>query len=190
MKTLIAGVDEAGRGPLAGPVVAAAVILHPERPILGLDDSKRLNARQRASLELEIQEKAMAWTVARIEPDEIDRINILQATLRAMACAVHALAIAPATVLVDGNRCPQLDYPVKAIVGGDALEPAISAASIIAKEARDRIMRDLAVTFPEYGFDRHMGYPTKAHIDALQKNGPCPMHRRSFGPVRRMCSAS
>lgn len=184
---MIAGVDEAGRGPLAGPVVAAAVILDPRFPIVDLDDSKRLTARQRGRLEDEIQRNAIAWAVTRIEPDRIDKINILQATMQAMALAVNGLTTKPAKVLIDGNRCPELDLPAEAIVGGDALEPAISAASILAKEARDRIMRDYAEIYPQYGFERHMGYPTKAHLDALATYGPCPLHRRSFGPVRRVC---
>ncbi len=183
----IAGVDEAGRGPLAGPVVAAAVILDPNLPIDGLDDSKRLSARQRAVLEGEIHRKAVAWSVARIEAQEIDRVNILQATMRAMARAVQSLPVQPTKVLVDGNRCPEIEFPVQAIVGGDALEPSISAASILAKQERDRTMRELADFFPDYGFEQHKGYPTKAHIAALEKYGPCPEHRRSFAPVRRVC---
>ncbi|GAB4359438.1 MAG: ribonuclease HII [Gammaproteobacteria bacterium] len=184
---LVGGVDEAGRGPLAGPVVAAAVILDPDAPIEGLADSKRLTASRRGLLEGEIQEKAIAWSVARVEADQIDRINILQATLLAMRRAVEGLNVTPGRVLVDGNCCPDLGIPAEAIVGGDALEPAISAASILAKEARDRIMRALAEHYPQYGFDRHMGYPTKRHLEALERHGPCPWHRRSFGPVRRVC---
>jgi len=185
----IAGVDEAGRGPLAGPVVAAAVILDPRRPIDGLDDSKKISARRRAVLETEIKQNAVAWSVASIDAEEIDRINILQATLRAMARAIQSLPVTPTKVLVDGNRCPEIDLPVQAIVGGDALESSISAASILAKESRDRTMCELADFFPNYGFERHMGYPTRAHIAALEQFGPCPEHRRSFGPVRRVCTA-
>lgn len=187
-EALIAGVDEAGRGPLAGPVVAAAVILDPRRPIDGLTDSKKLVSRRRAELEQQIQANAVCWAVARVEAAEIDRINILQATLLAMRNAVLALASVPTRVLVDGNHCPQLDMPVEAIVKGDLSEAAISAASILAKEARDRIMRDLDGLYPGYGFDGHMGYPTKKHLAALDIHGPCPEHRRSFGPVRAALS--
>ncbi len=182
----VAGVDEAGRGPLAGPVVAAAVILDPRRPIAGLTDSKRLSAKRRADLEPQIQERALCWAVARVEADEIDRINILRAALLAMRHAVLGLERSPVHVLVDGNRCPELAMPVTAIVKGDLTEPAISAASILAKEARDRIMRDLDRQYPGYGLAEHMGYPTKAHLAALQAQGPCPQHRRSFGPVRAL----
>lgn len=183
---LVAGVDEAGRGPLAGPVVAAAVILDPRRPIEGLNDSKQLSSKRRAQLESQIHEQALCWAVARVEADEIDRINILQATLLAMRAAVLDLAVQPTRVLVDGNRCPRLDLPVEAIVKGDATHAVISAASILAKEWRDRIMRELDGEYPGYGLGEHMGYPTKNHLAALEMRGPCPQHRRSFGPVRSL----
>lgn len=178
-----AGVDEAGRGPLAGPVVAAAVILDPDRPIVGLADSKVLSAKQRETLAEEIRKHALAVGLCCIEAEEIDRINILQATLKAMAGAVQTLAIAPARVLVDGNRLPELPMPAIALVGGDALEPAISAASIIAKTHRDAIMHGWHQRYPAYGFDRHKGYGTAAHLQALATHGPCPAHRQSFRPL-------
>jgi ribonuclease HII len=181
--SLIAGVDEAGRGPLAGPVVAAAVILDPARPIAGLADSKTLSATQRDRLAAEIREKALAWALGRAEAAEIDHINILQATLLAMQRAVAGLSIAPAKVLVDGNRCPALVCPCQAIVRGDASVPAISAASILAKTARDAELCQLHDRYPHYGFARHKGYPTVAHREALRRYGPCPEHRRSFAPV-------
>lgn len=181
----IAGVDEAGRGPLAGPVVAAAVILDPTRPIAGLNDSKKLSERQRERLAIEIRNHALAFAIAQCSPAEIDELNILQASLLAMQRAVHMLSISPEQVIVDGNRCPPLRYPVRAIVGGDATEPAISAASIIAKVARDRLMTEMDQRFPEYGFARHKGYPTAMHIRAIEEHGVTPEHRRSFGPVRR-----
>lgn len=181
--SLIAGVDEAGRGPLAGPVVAAAVILDPTRPITGLADSKTLSATRREQLALEIRGKALAWALGRAEATEIDQINILQATLLAMQRAVAGLSIAPATVLVDGNRCPALACPCQAIVKGDATEPAISAASILAKTARDAELCQLHNRYPNYDFARHKGYPTAAHREALRRFGPCPEHRRSFAPV-------
>ncbi|MFZ4791928.1 MAG: ribonuclease HII [Candidatus Competibacteraceae bacterium] len=181
--SLIAGVDEAGRGPLAGPVVAAAVILDPARPIAGLADSKTLSAAQRDRLAAEIREKALAWALGRAEATEIDHINILQATLLAMQRAVAGLSIAPAKVLVDGNRCPALVCPCQAIVRGDASVPAISAASILAKTARDSELCQLHHRYPHYGFARHKGYPTVAHREALRRYGPCPEHRRSFAPV-------
>jgi ribonuclease HII len=180
---LIAGVDEAGRGPLAGPVVAAAVILDPTRPIIGLADSKTLSAARREQLAVEIRGKALAWALSRAEAAEIDQINILQATLLAMQRAVAGLSIAPAIVLVDGNRCPALACPCQAIVKGDATEPAISAASILAKTARDAELCQLHNRYPNYGFARHKGYPTAAHREALRRYGPCPEHRRSFAPV-------
>lgn len=182
---LIAGVDEAGRGPLAGPVVAAAVILDPAYPIEGLTDSKKLNSKRRALLESQIHAGALCWSVARVEAAEIDRINILQATLLAMRKAVLGLTQAPTRVLVDGNHCPDLEYPVEAVVRGDMTVAAISAASILAKESRDRIMRELDGEYPGYGLCEHMGYPTKKHILALDRYGPCQEHRRSFAPVRR-----
>lgn len=181
---VIAGVDEAGRGPLAGPVVAAAVILHPDRPIVGLADSKQLSPRRREELAAEIQAQALAWAVARAEVAEIDALNILRATLLAMQRAVRDLAPAPGQALVDGNRCPELTCPARAVIGGDATEPAISAASILAKVFRDREMLGLHARYPQYGFDRHKGYPTSAHLQALRAFGPSPEHRRSFAPVR------
>lgn len=181
---LVAGCDEAGRGPLAGPVIAAAVILNPDRPISGLADSKQLSAKRREILAAEIHAKALAWALGRAEAAEIDELNILQASLLAMQRAVAALPVAPARVLVDGQHCPALSCPVQAIVRGDATEPAISAASILAKVARDREMTELHLRYPDYGFDRHKGYPTAAHRAALQAHGPCPAHRRSFAPVR------
>jgi len=186
VRRLMAGVDEAGRGPLAGPVSAAAVILNPERPIVGLDDSKRLTPRTREALELEVRERALAWAVAFASVEEIDRINILQASLLAMRRAVEALELAPQLVLVDGNRCPQLACAAEPVVGGDALVPVIGAASILAKVARDREMRLLDARHPGYGFARHKGYPTRDHVAALRTLGPCDQHRRSFRPVREL----
>lgn len=183
---LVCGVDEAGRGPLAGPVYAAAVILDPARPILGLKDSKKLSARRRADLAAMIKANALAWAVAAAEVEEIDRINILQASLLAMRRAVSSLIPAAHEALIDGNRCPELAIPARAIVKGDALEPAISAASILAKTERDKVLRELADKYPEYGFDRHAGYPTAAHLAALERYGPCAAHRKSFGPVQRI----
>ncbi|SDW44768.1 ribonuclease HII [Thiocapsa roseopersicina] len=182
----VAGVDEAGRGPLAGPVSAAAVILDPARPIAGLDDSKKLTPARRAVLDREIREHALAWSVAWASAEEIDRLNILQASMLAMQRAVAALTVRPTRVLVDGNRCPDVGCAAEAIVGGDGLVPSIGAASILAKVARDRLMGDLDRAFPGYGFAGHKGYPTRAHIDALRQLGPCPEHRRSFGPVRAL----
>lgn len=183
---LIAGVDEAGRGPLAGPVIAAAVILDSARPIEGLADSKRLGERQRERLFDEIRGKALACSIGRAEVDEIERINILQASLLAMGRAVAGLAIRPALARIDGNRCPHLSCPAEAVIGGDRTVAQISAASILAKVARDREMRELDRRFPGYGFARHKGYPTKAHIRALAELGVSPVHRRTFGPVRRL----
>ena len=183
---LVCGVDEAGRGPLAGPVVAAAVILDSSRPIDGLNDSKKLSAKRREALAGEIRAKALAWAVAEASVDEIDRINILQASLLAMQRAVAGLAINPAKALVDGNQCPDLSCPVEAIVGGDGKIAAIAAASILAKTIRDAGMLDLHATYPMYGFDRHMGYPTAAHLKALREHGVSPVHRRSFRPVAQL----
>jgi len=183
---LTAGVDEAGRGSLAGPVMAAAVILDPAQPIAGLADSKQLSARRRDELEEEIKERAWAWAVARAEVKEIDTLNILQATLLAMQRAVGALNPAPHLVLVDGNRCPALPCRAEAIVKGDQSVPAISAASILAKVARDRELLSLDELYPNYGFARHKGYPTKDHVAALEQWGVTPVHRRSFGPVRKL----
>ncbi len=182
---LVCGVDEAGRGPLAGPVCAAAVILDPQRPIPGLKDSKKLSAASRIRLADEIRRHALAWSVAWASEAEIDRLNILNASLLAMQRAVEGLSLRPALVLVDGNRCPPLILPVRAIVRGDDLEPAISAASILAKTERDKEMRRLADIYPQYGFERHAGYPTPEHLAALERHGPCVVHRLSFGPVRR-----
>jgi len=180
---LIAGVDEAGRGPLAGPVFAAAVILDPDRPIAGLRDSKTLNAHRRETLANLIRRDAVAWAVASADVDEIDRLNILQATMLAMRRAVEALAIAPAEVLVDGNHCPRVKYAVRAIVKGDRDVAAISAASILAKTARDALLCELDAQYPLYGFAQHKGYGTAEHLAALLRHGPCPVHRRSFAPV-------
>ena len=186
---LIAGVDEVGRGPLAGPVVAAAVILDPARPITGLADSKKLSPVRREQLAAEIRAKALAWALGRAEVAEIDQLNILQASLLAMQRAVAALSIAPEKVLVDGNRCPVLACPCEAIVKGDATIPAISAASILAKVARDAELRELHERYPHYGFAQHKGYPTAAHREALCRQGPCPEHRRSFAPVAAVLPA-
>ena len=181
---LVAGVDEAGRGPLAGPVVAAAVILDPTVRIVGLADSKRLSAQHRAELDLEIRARASSCAVARVGADVIDAVNILQATMQAMREAVARLDLSPDEVLVDGNRCPVLSCPARAVVRGDASVAAISAASILAKVARDREMIEMDRRYPEYGFARHKGYGTRAHRDALLRFGPSPIHRTSFAPVR------
>ncbi|MFA7282111.1 MAG: ribonuclease HII [Sterolibacterium sp.] len=186
MQPLIAGVDEAGRGPLAGPVFAAAVILDPNRPITGLADSKKLSARTRDRLSLEIREKARAWAIASSSVDEIDAINILQASLLAMRRAVEALNPVPEQILVDGLHCPAVAMPARAIVKGDASEACIAAASILAKTARDAEMLSLHAAYPEYGLDRHKGYPTTAHLAALRAHGPAIIHRRSFAPVSRL----
>lgn len=184
----IAGVDEAGCGPLAGPVVVAAVILDPVRRINGLDDSKLLPETTREKLYARIVERALAWSVVAIEVEEIDRINIYHARMAGMLRAVIALSSRPAFALIDGNRLPrQLPCRARAIVDGDALIPSISAASIVAKVTRDRIMRELDAHWPEYGFARHKGYSVPEHLDALQRLGPCPQHRRSFAPVRELC---
>jgi ribonuclease HII len=206
------GVDEAGRGPLAGPVVAAAVILDPAQPIKGLADSKKLSAAKREKLAVEIRAKALAWCVAEASVEEIDTLNILQATLLAMQRAVAGLAtlpqgsprvadappwgavssfcerggalLLPSEALIDGNRCPKLAVPVRAIVGGDATVAEISAASILAKTTRDAGLLELHAAYPQYGFDRHKGYGTAAHLAALREYGPTPQHRKSFAPVR------
>lgn len=182
---LIAGVDEVGRGPLAGAVVAAAVILDPARPIEGLTDSKKLSERQRERLFPIIQERALAWAIGRAEVEEIDTLNILHASMLAMQRAVAGLAVAPVKALIDGNRCPALPCDAEAIVKGDLTEPAISAASILAKVTRDREMVMLDRQYPGYGLAKHMGYPTAVHLKALEALGPSPIHRRSFGPVKR-----
>ena len=188
---LVAGVDEAGRGPLAGPVCAAAVVLHPSCIPEGLDDSKRLSEAERERLAPRVERMALCWSVAWASAAEIDQINILQASLLAMRRAVAALERMPTLVLVDGNRCPKgLPCPARAIIGGDALEPAISAASILAKVARDREMRRLHDSHPQYGFARHKGYPTKAHLAALRLHGVCVEHRRSFRPVQLVLDES
>lgn len=179
----VAGVDEAGRGPLAGPVVAAAVILDATRPIAGLRDSKLLGVRARHDLAARIRACALAWSVAHSDVDEIDALNVLRATLLAMKRAVEGLAIVPHEVLVDGDRCPALSYPVRAIVKGDRDIPAISAASILAKTTRDAMLVALDHEYPAYGFARHKGYGTREHLAALARHGPCPAHRRSFAPV-------
>jgi len=180
---LIAGVDEAGRGPLAGPVVAAAVILDPERPIDGLADSKTLSSQRRQALAARIESRALAFGIGVIDAAAIDRINILQATHRAMRAALDALAVEPARVRIDGNRAPTLPWAAETVVGGDRLDRAIGAASILAKVHRDALMREYHARWPVYGFDRHKGYPTPAHLAALAEHGPCPIHRQSFRPV-------
>ena len=186
---LVAGGDAAGRGPLAGPVVAAAVILDELAPIRGLADSKVLTARRRERLFDEIRARALCCSIASASVEEIDRLNILQATMLAMQRAVEGLRLVPRHVVVDGNRVPLLRVPVSALVGGDAKMAAISAASILAKVQRDRWCQDLHAEYPHYGFDGHKGYPTPAHLAALQQHGPCAAHRRSFAPVRNCRSA-
>ena len=187
---LIAGVDEAGRGPLAGPVVAAAVILDDRQPIRGLGDSKVISPRRRERLFDEIRAKALACCIAEASVEEIDRLNILQATLLAMRRAVEGLRLVPQRVLVDGNRLPTLKVPAAAIVKGDALVPAISAASILAKVHRDRLCLALHDSWPAYGFAAHKGYPTADHLAALRQHGACPVHRRSYAPVRAVLDAA
>ena len=191
MSLLVAGIDEAGRGPLAGPVSVAAVILDPLRPIAGLDDSKRLTERKREALYPLIIERALAWRIEFVEADEIDTLNILQATMTGMRRALAGLSPCAGHALIDGNRIPDgLVCPATAIVGGDGLEPAIMAASILAKVARDACMRDLHAAYPQYGFDKHKGYPSAMHLQALALHGPCPQHRRSFAPVRNALATS
>lgn len=187
---LVAGVDEVGRGPLFGDVVTAAVILDPDNPISGLADSKRLTDRRRAALFDEIKTKALSWSVARASVEEIDRLNILQATLLAMQRAVAGLGIAPEYVLIDGNRCPALPCPAEAVVKGDARVAAISAASILAKVTRDRELQEQDACYPGYGLAQHKGYPTALHLSALARLGVTPLHRRSFAPVRRLLIAA
>lgn len=186
----VCGVDEAGRGPLAGAVYAAAVVLDAGAPIEGLRDSKVLTAQRRETLSQRIRERARAWAVASADTAEIDRLNILQASLLAMQRAVAALAVEPVLARVDGNQPPRLRCAVQTLVGGDALDPAISAASILAKCARDEAMRALHARFPQYGFDRHKGYATPEHLELLRRHGPCPEHRRSFAPVRALLGPS
>ena len=180
---LSAGIDEAGRGPLAGPVFAAAVILDPGKRIRGLKDSKLLTAERRDELAVEIRANAIAWAVASADAQEIDTLNILRATLLAMRRAVDALAVAPVEAVVDGDRCPTLPCPVHAIVKGDRFVASISAASILAKTARDALLVELDVLYPQYGFAQNKGYGTPEHIAAIDRYGPCPIHRRSFTPV-------
>lgn len=187
---LVAGVDEAGCGPLAGPVVAAAVILDDLAPIEGLADSKVLSARQRERLFDEIQARALCVSIALASVEEIDALNILHARLLAMKRAVETLRLPPKRVMVDGNRLPLLRFPAEAVVGGDAKVPAISAASIVAKVHRDRLCAELHARWPDYGFDGHKGYPTREHLDALRRLGACPEHRRSFAPVRAALAAA
>ena len=182
---LVAGVDEVGRGPLVGAVVTAAVILDPERPIIGLNDSKKLSEKRRLSLCDEIKEKALAWSLGRAEPHEIDELNILHATMLAMQRAVAGLAIAPEFVLIDGNRCPALPMPSLAVVKGDSSVAEISAVSILAKVTRDAEMAELDIIFPQYGFAQHKGYPTAFHLERLAEHGATEHHRRSFAPVKR-----
>ena len=185
---MLAGVDEVGRGPLAGPVVAAAVRLDPACDWSSLRDSKRLAARRREALAGLIRERALGWSIAEASVEEIDRLNIRRASLLAMQRAVAGLRPAPAGVLVDGRDVPELECPATAVVGGDGRIAAIAAAAIIAKVYRDRCIRDLHARYPDYGFDRHMGYPTALHRQRLACHGPCPAHRRSFAPVRRLLS--
>lgn len=185
MSVLVAGVDEAGRGPLAGPVVVAAVILRPDRAIDGLDDSKRLSEAQREALYPQIIEAALAWRVEFVGTAEIEALNILQATLTGMRRALRALSPAAQLARIDGNQLPRdLPCPAEALVGGDGLDPAIMAASVLAKVSRDRAMRALHLEYPQYGFDRHKGYASRAHLAALEAHGPCPHHRRGYAPVQ------
>ncbi|MEE6031789.1 ribonuclease HII [Avibacterium paragallinarum] len=183
---LIAGVDEVGRGPLVGAVVTAAVILDPNNPIEGLTDSKKLSHKKRVALAEEIKQKAKAWALGRAEPEEIDELNILHATMLAMQRAVNQLKITPHFVLVDGNRIPPLPMPAQAVVKGDSLVAEISAASILAKVARDLEMEELDKRYPQYAFAQHKGYPTKLHLEKLAEHGPLPQHRRSFAPVKKL----
>lgn len=183
---LVAGIDEAGRGPLAGPVFAAAVILDPGKPIRGLRDSKVLTPERREELAATIRERAIAWAVASADVHEIDSLNILRATLLAMRRAVEALSVVPVEALVDGNQCPTLSCPVHAIVKGDRDVASISAASILAKTARDALLVELDVIYPHYGFAQNKGYGTAGHLAALDRHGPCPIHRRSFAPVAQI----
>ncbi len=182
---LVCGVDEAGRGPLAGNVVAAAVILDPARPIAGLNDSKKLSEKKREALAVQIRERAVAWAVASASVEEIDQLNILHASMLAMQRAVAGLLVQPVLALIDGNRCPKLPMPSEAVVKGDGKIASIAAASILAKTVRDGEMLELHRQYPMYGFDRHMGYPTASHFAALAEHGASPVHRRSFGPVAR-----
>ena len=182
-RSLICGVDEAGRGPLAGPVFAAAVVFRHNNPLVGVADSKVLSARRREVLAEMIRQQCLAWSIAHASVEEIDKLNILQASLLAMRRAVLGLGLTPSMVLIDGNQRLQLEFPMRAVVRGDASVPQISAASILAKTARDAEMLRLHLLYPQYGLDRHKGYPTAAHLAALRAHGPCPEHRKSFGPV-------
>ncbi|MFC3606412.1 ribonuclease HII [Stutzerimonas tarimensis] len=186
VEELVAGVDEVGRGPLCGPVVTAAVILDPARPICGLNDSKKLSQARREALFDEICSKALAWSIARADVEEIDRLNILHATMLAMQRAVEGLGVTPRLALIDGNRCPALAVPSAPVIQGDAQVPAIAAASILAKVSRDREMGQMDLHYPGYGFASHKGYATAVHLEALQRLGPTPIHRRSFAPVRML----
>lgn len=189
VEDLVAGVDEVGRGPLCGAVVTAAVILDPTRPILGLNDSKKLTQAKREALFDEICEKALSFCIARAEVEEIDRLNILQATMLAMQRAVEGLHVTPKLALIDGNRCPKLAVPAAPVVKGDSQVPAIAAASILAKVSRDREMSAFELIYPGYGIGGHKGYPTPVHLEALARLGPTPIHRRSFAPVRAALDA-
>ncbi|CAE6934204.1 MULTISPECIES: ribonuclease HII [Pseudomonas] len=186
VEELVAGVDEVGRGPLCGAVVTAAVILDPARPILGLNDSKKLTEARREMLFDEIREKALSWCIARAEVEEIDQLNILHATMLAMQRAVEGLSVTPKLALIDGNRCPKLNVPSASVVKGDSSVAAIAAASILAKVSRDREMLALDAQYPGYGIAKHKGYPTPVHLEALRRLGPTPIHRRSFAPVRNL----
>jgi ribonuclease HII len=186
---MVCGVDEAGRGPLAGPVFAAAVILDPAKPIPGLRDSKKLSETRREALALHIRRDARAWAIAHCTAAEIDELNILHATMLAMRRAIEALSIAPTLALIDGNRCPVCPIRCEAIVKGDDKVAEISAASILAKTARDRVLVDLHVAYPQYAFDRHKGYPTALHLERLREHGVTPEHRRSYAPVRALLVA-
>ncbi len=186
-KELVAGVDEAGRGPLAGPVFAAAVILDPQNPISGLADSKKLSPKRRLALAQEIKDKALAWAIASSSVQEIDEINILQATMLAMQRSSKQLSVIPSLILIDGNRIPEnLPAQARYVINGDAIEPCISAASILAKTARDAYCLQMDEQFPDYAFAQHKGYGTALHITKLQEFGPCPEHRRSFAPVKKL----
>lgn len=182
---LIAGVDEAGRGPLIGSVVTAAVILDPNNPIDGLNDSKKLSEKKRELLFVEIQQKALAWCIAEATHTEIDELNILHATMLAMTRAIEGLIVVPSLALIDGNRCPTTEIACQAIVGGDGLEQAIGAASILAKVTRDRQLQTLDALYPQFGLAKHKGYPTKAHMEAIVQHGVLPEHRRSYAPVKK-----
>jgi len=183
---IICGVDEAGRGPLAGPVFAAAVILDPAKPIAGLKDSKKLSELQRNTLAAQIQADALAWSVAQCSESEIDQLNILQATMLAMRRAVEGLKVIPTLALIDGNRCPVMPVRAEAIIKGDDTVPAISAASILAKTSRDAALVMLHHEYPQYGFDQHKGYPTELHLECLKRHGVSPVHRKSYAPVRAL----